>query len=428
MRRVLTRRGTTAAILGLLLLMLAAASPRARATAVPPDAMYELGHVALPGGTGGFGHAVDGFTLDPQGRRAYVALNAGGDEPSLQVVDIRSSQPRVIGAVDGHTIGSMATSADGTRLYAVYDADRIAVFDVTGSIPELVRTEELSMLRPKLAVSPDGTTLYVGDSGGVSHAISAYRLPGMDKLPFRPEVSVDISRMVVSPDGSQLAVTGSFDGHLVTVDTATGAVHQVGDDDPDDRIAAFAFSGDSRSVLVESSTDQAMTVRRIDSRTGEVQQSRALPEDMPGDLAVTPDDQYVYVTGEDGILRVLDASSLRTARRVHLPETRSVAKVRVVQDLRSLDYGRLVTVQDGDALDDSAHPVLTVFEQRGLGEPASGPLAGAAGGPPEAAAGPGATHGTPQDSPVRLVLAGVVGVGVLAVIAGIGVLYTRGRL
>lgn len=421
-------RWTATAALGLLLLMLAAISTPARATARPPGALEQVGTVDLPGGTGGFGGAVDGFAIDPQGRKAYVALNAGGDEPSLQVIDISGSDPRIVGAVRDHTIGSLAASPDGTRLYAVYDVDQLAVFDTTSATPTLLKTVELSTLRPKLAISPDGRTLYVGDSVGVMHAISAYRLPQLHKLPFRPDISVDVSRLTISPDGRHLAATGSYDGDLVVADTATGAAHTVAADDPDDddNVGDFVFTADGRALLAEVGTEDGMDVRRIDPRTGAVQRSRSVTEDEAGDIAVSPDGRYAYVSGADGMLRVLDGTSLRTVRRVRLPDKGSVAQVQVAP-AQGTNYGHVVTVQDGDSLDDRGHPVLTVFEQRGLGEPATNPTSG----PAEngtAAAPAGTISATPHESPTRLVLASAIALGGVATLAAIGVLYARGRL
>ncbi len=417
---------TVAVLLALAFLVFATPLP-ARATARPPGTVERIGTVELPGSPGGFGGAVDGFTIDPKGRRAYVALNAGGEDPSLQVIDISGSDVEVVGSVRDHVIGSLAVSPDGTRLYAVYDADRIAVFDVTSATPRLLKTHELSTLRPKLSISPDGHTLYVGDSVGVMHAISAYRLPGLDKMSFRPDISVDVSRLAISPDGRHLAASGSYDGDLMEADTATGAAHAVVRADPDDgTMGDFVYTADGRALLVEVGTDTGVDVRRIELRTGSVQRSRSLTEDLTGGLAVSPDGRHVYASGSGGTLHVLSASSLRVERRVRLPDTESVAKVRVAV-APGTDYGHIVTIQDGDGMDDDAHPVLAVYEQRGLGEPASAPSGGASA--PVAAPAPADTvSATPHDAPVRLVVAGAIALGAVAALAGIGVLYTRGRL
>ncbi|MFB6891400.1 hypothetical protein ACFCX4_19090 [Kitasatospora sp. NPDC056327] len=153
--------------------------------AAAPDEPDTRAGTGLPAGTA-VGWRVLGLAVAPEGTKAYVvaADRSGSRTPVvLRTVDLRSGAvvAELPLAADG-TAGRPVVSQDGRRLHVIV-ADRLVTVDTaTGTV--LSRTGAPEQERPAgwspgaltgLAVSPDGSRVYVGQDG-----------PAADGLGVRP--------------------------------------------------------------------------------------------------------------------------------------------------------------------------------------------------------------------------------------------------
>jgi DNA-binding beta-propeller fold protein YncE len=136
-----------------------------------------------------------GLAMTPDGTRLFVTTSAG-------VVTIDTADGSVLGTaqVQDGTLGALAISPDGTRLYAAYRGiDRVAVYDLTGSLPVATTPIELDEpLGDDLEVSPDGTLLFAP----ASHMGGGTKLLVIDlvKGTLREAVDVGLAPATVDVD------------------------------------------------------------------------------------------------------------------------------------------------------------------------------------------------------------------------------------
>ncbi|HEX3430217.1 MAG TPA: YncE family protein [Rhizomicrobium sp.] len=167
----------------------------------------------------------------PDGSKLYVGLSGGTSDASNTVYVIDTSTNTITGTVPvGYSPYGMAVSPDGTKLYVVindFDGSNgtgpnyLAVVDTAtstlgGSIP-------ISTTYPvNVAVSPDGTKVYVGDDARNHNDISVIDT-GSNTVSLIP-VGYGPEDLVVSPDSSKLYVVNGGDNTVSVVDTASNAV------------------------------------------------------------------------------------------------------------------------------------------------------------------------------------------------------------
>ncbi|QEM45265.1 Ig-like domain-containing protein [Mycolicibacterium grossiae] len=141
------------------------------------------------------------LTVSPDNARLYV----GGEDGTVSVVDTRTRATVGVMPVGGLAAVGLAVSSDGTTLFVTDSAGRVGAFaTATGGILNAVATSSTIDLgaRPGSAVSADGTEMYVTDrAAGVLRVVS---------LTARNTAPVAGTATIGAPNPTTGAVTGSL--------------------------------------------------------------------------------------------------------------------------------------------------------------------------------------------------------------------------
>lgn len=141
------------------------------------------------------------LTVSPDNARLYV----GGEDGTVSVVDTRTRATVGVMPVGGLAAVRLAVSTDGTTLFVTDSAGRVGAFaTATGAILNAVATSSALDLgaRPGSAVSADGTEMYVTDrAAGVLRVVS---------LTARNAAPVAGAATIGAPNPTTGAVTGSL--------------------------------------------------------------------------------------------------------------------------------------------------------------------------------------------------------------------------
>ena len=233
-------------------------------------------------------------------------------------------------------VSGVALSPDGTSLYTAGTLDNaIAAFQRSPATGRLLYEQSLKQGDP-LGGSQGAVTgldtpvrAVVGPRGQAVYTISAYgalavfdRAPSTGRLTFRaaltPPSLAQARAIAVSPDGADLYVAGDDTGTngagmLVWIKPGAPTVPPalVGDAIKEslngvaglDNIADMAVSADGKYLYVSSTTDDAIAVFARDTGTGGLTYQQAYVDNRngisglkaPGQLALSPDGQYLYV-------------------------------------------------------------------------------------------------------------------------------------
>ena len=332
-------------------------------TAIDLTATDVVTTINVSGGGGPFAAA-----FAPDGNRAYVAMQ---DAPAYVVDPATHTITGTIAVTNaGHT-GDLIISADSNTGYlAVLNGDEVTVLDlVSDSV-----TDTLPVVNPQgLALNADGSRLYVGTFGFAGE--SEYNLwmfdtqsgqvitgtnlehPGAPRL-----VGSDIQGLALTPDGSTLYVP-SIDGESVfIVDAAT--LEQLGIilTNPIPSFAPFrgAISPDGAYLYVASWTRQPTAVSVIDTATqrvvGEIVSDRdGLCASASWGLDISPDGKTLYVLSSDGrCVLVVDTQSQNIVDSFQIPASSYLTHIAVHPDgdkAYVLEYAGNVYVIDLESQD-----------------------------------------------------------------------------
>ncbi|MNS60142.1 translocation protein TolB [compost metagenome] len=160
-----------------------------------------------------------------------------------------------------------------------------------------------------------GLALLATPMAGCQSPLSAEAYPGLEPLPFLPEMAYQV---VPSPDGTQIAY--SEKAGLFVVDLATGTPRKLAESEGP--ISAVGWVGDGRAVTFLPTTLPPITepgepirppapayqygrLQRVDLATGAVT-ATALAIQNAYKVVPSPDGRYLAVTSDDG-LHVYDA-------------------------------------------------------------------------------------------------------------------------
>lgn len=244
--------------------------------------------------------AIGGIFTSPPGARDLVVADAG----TGALVPGFAPQPG--GTVQGVAFASASDVVAGGRFVSVGASYRpgVAALDPAGH-PTPVFFPGARDAR-ELALSPDGGTLYTtGDSG-----IQAFSTADGHKLPWAPTVTGSIYRMAVSPDGQTVYLGGQFShvggqprANLAAVSATTGAV-TAWRPDPNDVVDALAVSPDGGTVYVggQFATIGPSVLTRpnlaaVSAASGEATGWTPAPDGSVSALAMGPDGAHVYAAG-----------------------------------------------------------------------------------------------------------------------------------
>jgi YVTN family beta-propeller protein len=221
---------------------------------------------------------------NPAGTRLYVAL--GIDQVRVfNTADLQSDIAR-IPTIDRNPMG-LAITADGTRIY-VGTSGRLTVIDTaTNRVTARISAQGTS---GQVAISPDGTRAYV--------AAQVYgRVNVFNTINNTFVRSFNVGRspngIAVSPDGTRIYVANGRDGTVSVIDAVSGVVSTI-------RVGpgpqGVAVTPDGTRVYAVNSGDGTVSV--INTSTGGVAQIAV--RGTRGGEAVTPDGIRVYVTASPG--------------------------------------------------------------------------------------------------------------------------------
>jgi len=213
---------------------------------------------------------------------------------------------------------SVAVSPDGTTVYVtrILD-DTLSVIDT--STNTVIDTVTVGHRPDSVAVSPDGTTVYTANS--LDDTLSVIDT-STNTVIATVTVGDDPDSVAVSPDGTTVYTANFSDDTLSVIDAATKTV--IGTVTVGDGPRSVAVSPDGTTVYVANSLDDTLSV--IDTSTMTVIDTVTVGDD-PVSVAVSPDGTTVYTANSvDDTVSVIDTSTMTVIGTVTVGDgPRSVA-------------------------------------------------------------------------------------------------------
>lgn len=249
-----------------------------------------------------------GIAITPDGSRAYVAAGS-----KVLVIDVATN--KVSASIElGDMPYAIALSADGRRGYAV-DLMQREVWFIDLASNAMVKRVELGeprrpVLRPGVAVSPDGQTVYttLSQPDGVGFDL-LYAIDTTTGAKQQRALDFHPGNLVAGKDGRLVWVAGCrglcSDGALHAIDPATpgNALKLVLPTVPGD----VGISPDGTRVYVTNGLAASLAV--ADTAAGSILSNVKVGAEPLG-VATSPDGRRVYVTNfQSGTLSVIDAKS-----------------------------------------------------------------------------------------------------------------------
>ena len=194
-----------------------------------------------------------GFNLlvSPDGRRVYATTASG----TLHAIDAATKQ--VVGrATVGPAANGLAYDAARGVLYvsAIHGA---SVTAVDAQTLEVRRTYDVSAMPQRIALSADGSTLFVGSE---SRGLDIVNVASGART-FVEGVARGVVGLALSPDGEQVWVTNPPAGIIQVVDVATRKVVRTIHPDTRIRPRNVAFDRDGRTAIVTDEGGWVVFVR-----------------------------------------------------------------------------------------------------------------------------------------------------------------------
>jgi YVTN family beta-propeller protein/VCBS repeat-containing protein len=266
------------------------------------------------------------FTPKPEARLdAYLTdieddvdftINATDDKATTPIAvsaPIDPAEAVVTDTIDvGNNPGRLAVSPDGTRLYVITDDDTLTVINTaTNALIDTNPANGSGTIDPitvgnnpaGVAVSPQGDRIYVTNFSDSTVTVidydartDAYTVLAPITVGGRPD------QIVVNREGNRIFVANSDDETVSVIDydpsagTYTVAAPVVVSE-PHTSLSGIAVSPDSDRIYVSNFTNDTVTVLDFDSTANSYTVFDHIPVGKgPGGMAVSPDGDRIYVT------------------------------------------------------------------------------------------------------------------------------------
>lgn len=234
---------------------------------------------------------------------ARIVYSANYDNDTVSAIDTATNQ--VVGSPIGVGVGpyAMAVTPDGKTLYVGNSTgEDITVIDTQTN--QVVTTIPTGYSAASMAVSPDGKTLYFGSDEDTVLTIDTQT----NQIVGEPiTVGEGLWALALTPDGKKLYVTSQNEGVVYVVDTQTrqvvGSPIAVGETP-----IYIALTPDGKNAYVVNEDSENVSV--IDTQTNQVVGSPIPVGESPWGIAITPDGTRAYVanTGSSNVT-VIDTQS-----------------------------------------------------------------------------------------------------------------------
>ncbi len=290
-------------------------------------------------------------TISPDGQ----TIVTGNDNDEVQVWNLTTGQPLASSMGNSQQVQTVAFSPNGQTL--------VSGSVVSGQLRTWTwqRRLEPGMVRPvpnvyAVAISPDGSTLATGHSGGVINFWTQDleqigSIPAYTPAPRRP---ANVVAVAFSPAGDRLASRGAIvpDGSASVKlwNLETGAMEASLEGDASGGVNSIAYSPDG-SVLAGyyDGTYSAGTVRLWDGNTGAVLADLESEVVRPHAVAFSPDGNLLAVAGLNDLIEIWDLSSRTIAH--------TFSTGRILNHVYALAFapdGQTLVTAGASALPDSA--------------------------------------------------------------------------
>ncbi|TGD88532.1 hypothetical protein BayCH28_12500 [Mycolicibacterium sp. CH28] len=247
-------------------------------------------------------------SLSDTGDTAYYVMNTSYQP--MQVAGYLVNQASLSPAV-GQVIQSPATASDSGQtqgLFEIAPGKTVTVYlNPVGIIHEGVVANYYAASADALAISPDGSNIYVTNAGGKSISVidaatglTSSTIP-VGSYPYGIAVTPDGSRLYVNNDGDSTVSVIDVASNVVTATIATGKSPYRIAVSPDGKYAYTANGGDNTvSVINIDPSDPNYNTVTATIGVGL----------LPSGIAVSPDNKYVYVTNySDNTVSVINVAS-----------------------------------------------------------------------------------------------------------------------
>ena len=243
----------------------------------------------------------------------------------------------------------VAVTGDGSRAYVTDASTSVWIVDTQANAA--VGRIDAGTEPIDLAISPDSKSLYVTSitcgvllCSGPAHPLQQASLEVIDTLSnslkatitFGKIPDVLLSAVALAPDGSRAYVGNEVGNEIWMINTATNSIAGTISTGRKS-ISDLAFSTDGKSMYAISYAQvgfaTAFFLDVIDTRTNTVAASIALGDgEVPLQIAITPDGNRGFVTGDGGHMWVLDLANNQVAGSLEISAENPLAGVAITPD------------------------------------------------------------------------------------------------